>query len=876
MDRELPSADDSAPIVADRYQIRGEIGRGAMGVVFRAWDAVLQREVALKRLSSDAAGNRSGWDDLLREARAASVLRHPAIVSVHDAFQDQGACYLVEELVSGVPLRDLLGSPWELDRFRPFARECAEALAEAAAAGIVHCDLKPENILVTVEGRPRILDFGVARCPSRTMCGSDDRTMEISPEATTQSLPRLEGTASYLAPERIRGAAADTRSDLFALGVVFYEMVTGIHPYRRASVGETLAAILHETPVPASSLRPAIPEEIDALLQRLLARDPEDRPASPGCLVGLLDHPAVDDRMRPNSRAGPAQSKAVSDGRIRRGVGRIAARWPGRALVVAMIGVAGFFAVSRLARDDRTRPPGVPLLVVEPFRVLSASPGDTVFALGLTEALTTRLAGLQGIQIVTAAADPGALLALEGTVQRSRDHLRIAYRIVERKRGVVLAGSMSEGSSDDLFSLQDQVTDGVSSVLARRYGVTGASLQAPRPTDSAAAYEIYLRARGFLQRPGEAEDRRTAAGLFLRCLEIDPGFALAQAGLAEAFWKTFEETRDPTWAGQAEEAAQKALVMAPGLAEVRVALGTIYNGTGRPEKAAAEFRQALAIDPRQDAAVLGLANSEELRGDFDAAEQAYLEAIASQPDDWYVRSHLGAFYFRQVRLEDALLSFQEVIRLTPGNARAHLNLGAALQMLGREEEAIAAYETSISIKPNYRAHSNLATLYRSQGRFAEAADSYRRALELEDNDYRVWGSLAGTLTLIRGRGPEAENAYRQAVRRAERELEVRPGNPFVEAMLAQYYVELREPEKGRAMVERARAEGGNRPDVCVQVAAAYELLGDRQEALEMVCAGLDLGCEPESWTRDPAMASLAADPEFIRMVQTRHEKGDPE
>lgn len=860
MDRERLDSDGLPPSIAGRYRIREELGHGAMGTVFRAWDSVLQREVAVKRLARDAATGRGGWDHLLREARAASVLRHPAIVAVYDAFQDGEECYLVEELAAGGRLRDQLEAPWDLARFLPFARECAEALAEAAAAGIIHCDLKPENILVTAEGRPRILDFGLAHCPHRGLGDLEASTQEIGAESPTQSIPHLEGTAAYLAPERLRGAAPDARSDLFALGLVFYEMLTGVQPYRRATMAETLAAILHEQPVAASALNRSLPREIDRLLARMLARDPAGRLQSPEDLAAWLG------RIDP-SPAPPETRRAR------------AARALGPSIVI-LVAAIGFFAATRSARQPGSGPEGVALLVVEPFRSLSEVKEDSLFALGLTEALTTRLAGLQGVQVVTPTADPGARLALEGTVWRSRDRLRIAYRLVERRRGTVLSGGMPEGRADELFTLQDAVAAGVSSALARHYHLSGGALPTIRPTIrptvSPEAYDLYLRARGLLQQPGEAEDRRAAAGLFARCLEIDPSFALAQAGLAEADWKLFEETRDPSWATQAEDAAQRALVMAPGVAEVRVALGTIYNGTGRPERAATEFQEALSIDPRQDAAVLGLARSHEQQGDMAGAEQAYRKAIAGDPDDWSVRSHLGAFYFRQGRMDEALQAFLDVIRLTPRNARAHLNRGAALQMLGRDEEAVDAYETSIRLQPNYRAYSNLATLYRSQGRLQEAADRYRRALEMQDNDYRVWGSLAGTLALLRVPAAETEAAYRQAIYRAERELAVQPASPFVEAMLAQYYAELRQPEQGRALAARARAAGGDRPDVCVQVAAAYELLGDRAEALAMVARGLALGCAPEAWSADPAMTALAADPEFARLVEARQAGGDTE
>ncbi len=913
-----PRVDRPAELVGrtvGRYEIRELIGSGGMGSVYRAHDPVIDRDVAVKRLAADLADDRDRWDRLVREARAASALQHPAIAAIYDVFEHDGEGYLVEELVEGSRLRDCLGVPIELSAFLTFAEDCAGALAAAAASGIVHCDLKPENILIDAAGHPRILDFGLAfhrgergwsdgagypggrvsggsgvrvagvsgdravggagdrvpggagdRVPGGSGGGSgeDEVTAPISLSSAGSAPPsaealaavspptpaRLDGTLTYLAPERIRGSEPDVRSDLFALGVIFYEMLTLQHPFRRSAPASTIEAILRHTPPPPSAWRAGLPPEVDALVMGLLAKEPGQRCGSA---------PALRDQIR-----------AVKDALPRTGM-QTPAR---RSRVLAM----GWFAAVALAvgltmlaarhwwRRDRPPEPAAWYLVVEPFRSLSPSPGDTVFALGLTEAVQTRLAEVPGIQVVASSVDPGTPLLLEGTVQRSDENLRITCRVVERGGGKVLGGAIAEGSARDLFALQDKVTASVARTLSRRLHLAGNGSASPHPTTDVTAYDYYLQGRGYLQRPGEAEDRLIAVGLFRQALAVDPGFALAEAGLAQTYWKLFEDSHDPAWAARAEESARRALDAAPQLAEVHVALGTILQGTGKPSLAVEEFRRALEISPRNSEAFAGLATAQEALGDLDAAERTFQNAIAARPGDWMPWGKLGVFYRAHERLEEARQAFERVIALTPDNARGYVNLGVVQQELGRDAEAVASYEQSLRIKPGYRAYANLATLYRSQGRHAEAAQTYRRALALDDRDCRVWGNLGATYRQIPGSEAAADSAYRRAIALARGEWAVNRRDPMALALLAQYHAELQEAAAAREMAVRALAAGSSRPDVLVLVSAAFEILGDRRAALAAVRGAVAQGCSPETWRRDPSMDDLVRDPEFQRIV----------
>jgi tetratricopeptide (TPR) repeat protein/TolB-like protein len=653
-----------------------------------------------------------------------------------------------------------------------------------------------------------------------------------------------------MAPERIRGAEPDVRTDLFALGVIFYEMLTTRHPFRHETPAATLAAILQETPPPPSVWNPGLTPDVDALVMHLLEKDPAGRCASPQELL---------DSLRALAAATVPRATEIS---IRR-------RWaPAFTWIAAsIVAVAlGFVGVRKLWPPSGSAQAAVSYVAVEPFRSLSPTPGDTVFALGLTEAVQTRLAEVPGIQVVPIASDPGAPFLLEGTVQRSQDKLRITCRVVERKGRAILGGIVAQGNARDLFALQDKVTTSLAKTLARRLHLSAARPVESRPTSDVTAYGYYLQGRGYLQRPGETEERLVAVELFQKALASDPGFALAAAGLAQAYWKLFEDSRDPSWAVRAEEAARNALALAPQLADVHTALGTIYGGKGNPSLAAAEFRRALEIDPRGSEAFVGLAKAQESLGDLGAAERTFRDAIAARPGDWAPWSQLGGFYVTYGRFWEALQCFKHVIELTPDNARGYANLGGIYQQLGRDAEATASYERSLQIKPGYRAYANLATLYYFHHRFADAAQMYRRALLFEDHDCRVWGSLGAVYRLIPGRVAAADSAYRQAIGLAERRLQVNPNDPLDLSLLAQYYAAVGETTAARETARRAVDAGSSRPDLLVYVSAAFEILGDRATALEIVRRAVVLGCNPQAWTSDPSLEGLVKDPKFEKIV----------
>jgi tetratricopeptide (TPR) repeat protein len=544
---------------------------------------------------------------------------------------------------------------------------------------------------------------------------------------------------------------------------------------------------------------------------------------------------------------------------------------------IAALAIAGATAALALLLADRARrPPDRAAithryLAVAPFKNLSEDSQSEFFAVGLTEALQTRLAGLTGIYIVDAAADVGAKLFLEGGVQRWTDRLRITYRLVDRTVGVNVGAGVVEGAIEQLFRLQDQTAEEIAKDLAAHYNLppppSGTAEIGARPTGDVAAYDLYLQARGYLLRYQDERSVDIAIDLFQKALDRDAEMPLALAGLGEAYWKRYETTKDSTWAAEAERTAIAALEIGASLPEPHVTLGTIYFGTGKAENAAAAFRRALDLDARSDAAYRGLAKAEEALGLADSAEATFRRAIAARPDYWAGHNDLGGFYYRHGQVEKAVDCFRRVIELTPDNARGYSNLGAMYASQNRSQEAIASYERSLALKPNFRAYSNLATLYRSLGRTEEAAAMYEKALALDDRDYRVWGSLGGTYLDIAGRRAGADSALDRAIVLAEKQRAINPNDPLLLAVLSQFHAARGQRADAQRLVARALELAPEQTDVLMHATVTYELIGDRGRAVDTLGRAIRSGYAVEALEREGALRALLADEEGQRAIR---------
>ena len=408
---------------------------------------------------------------------------------------------------------------------------------------------------------------------------------------------------------------------------------------------------------------------------------------------------------------------------------------------------------------------------------------------GLTELLTVRLAQLSKrypvevvpaseirAQQVSTADDARKKLGVNLVVEGSWDfgaNNQVMYSLVDASNRRNLDAAVVHADLHNLLGAEREVVDKLLRMLQVELSPEerkAAGEEISRPD----AYQYYVRGRGYLLNYANPDNLKSAVALFKTAIDTDPKFALAYAGLAEAYWTQFQENKDQAFVPKATEACRTAARLNNRLAPVHVTFGLIYQGTGRYEDAVREFARAIELDPTSDAAYRGLASSYASMGKMHEAEDAYRRAISMRKDYWGGYSALGAFYYNAGRYDEAAAQFRRVIELVPENARGYTNLGGIFYFQGKYQQAQELFEKSLSLQPNYRAYSNLGTLYFFQARYSDAARMFEKALQVNDKDPRLWQYVAAAYYWAPGERDKARAAYQKAALMMEKELKLNP------------------------------------------------------------------------------------------------------
>jgi len=651
------------------YEIVGPVGAGGMGEVYRARDPRLGREVAVKVLAEGTEADEDRLERFEREGRAAAAIAHPNILTVHDLGVHEGRPFLVTELVPGESVRERLRrGPLRPGEAVELALQLARGVGAAHAARIVHRDLKAENLVVTPSGTLKILDFGVAKLRPE---GADAGATTLA--ETVHGL--AVGTPTSMAPEQVRGEPVDGRADLFAIGVVLYEMLTGLSPFGRPTAGATAAAVLHEEPPSLAERAPDLPPALARVVEHCLAKDPAERFQSARDLAFALESIAAE-------LESPSRSRA-------------AARRPAEAGSIAVL----------------------------PFADLSPARDQEYFCDGLAEELLNALSRVEGLRVAArsssfqfrgAGVDArvagerlGVASVLEGSVQKAGDRLRVTVRLVDVGDGYQRWSDRFDRKLEDVFAIQDEIAECVVGCLGDHLGVRFAPPAEMRPETQIDTYELYLRGRYLLN-----QFRRTtmveAIAVFERALEIDPEYAPAWAGIAEAHaWIYQWWGGDETNLREADRASARALELRPGLATVRTARGFALSLDRRYDEAEAEFEEAVRLDPKLFDAWYYWARTCFAAGRTERSAELFRRAAETRPEDFQAPILLGQSLSLLGRDDEAEAVNREGVRraeqrleLDPSDARA-LALGAtALAEVAEAERAVRWMEKALSLYPD--------------------------------------------------------------------------------------------------------------------------------------------------------------------------------
>jgi TolB-like protein/Flp pilus assembly protein TadD/predicted Ser/Thr protein kinase len=682
--------DPQKDLVLGHYRLVEKLGEGGMGVVWKARDLKLDRDVALKLLPEGAVGDPERRAFFEREAKAVAALSHPNIVTIYAIGEAKGATFFTMELVEGRPLSKLIEPGGvSLDRFLDLALPLAGAVAAAHARGIIHRDLKPGNVMIDAEGTPKILDFGLARILAPLPGPLRD-------EATTATLDAdFAGTIAYMSPEQLRSQPLDHRTDIFSLAVILFEWATGRLPFVGKTGPERIAAVLKDEPLSATELNPRLPRELDRIFRHCLEKEPRYRLAS-----------ARDLRVELES------------------LRQAGAEAPG---------------------------PGLPSIAVLPFADMSREKDQGYFCDGIAEEIINALCRVQGLRVASrtgsfqfkdGAADLreiGHALRvdhiLEGSVRKTDHRLRITVQLIEAARGFHLWSESYDRELRDVFAIQQEIAHAVVRSLRVTLTPQEKGALAEVPTSEVQAYDYYLRGRSFYYRYGR-HDIEFALQLFSRATELDPGYALAYAGQADcwSYIYLYAERKD-TVRLQAEAAGRRAVELAPESAQAQASLGVALSLGSQKEEARAAFEKAIRLDPALYEAWYFYARQAFASGDLAKARSLYEEAMRVRPEDFFAPLLVAQVYQELGRPDDARAARERGVALVakhidlhPDDARA-LYMGAnGLVALGEKEKGLEWARRARRIDPDDpMLLYNLGCIHALAGDLEEAIDCLERA-----------------------------------------------------------------------------------------------------------------------------------------------------
>jgi len=866
--------------VVGRFRIGDRLGKGGMGEVYRAEDTKLKRTVALKRLAPALRADSLYRRRFLEEAERASRFSDSHVASVHDVLEVQGEIFLILEYVEGQNLRQRLRQRLSLDEFFTIAIQCAEALVSAHKQGIVHCDIKPENIMLTNQGQVKILDFGVAKHLPRS-----DQSSTVDRAGT------FAGTPAYMSPEVLLEQAPDGRADVFSLGVVSYEVLTGQHPFMAGSFVATSDRIRRETPASIRIFNRSVPEDLEALVNKAMAKEPAHRYASAQELLDDLRN--VRDGLTPTGllRPVPLSGQERSDSK-----GRKKKAWLWATALAALV-LLSATVYRQLQSSQRLRRgvnlPGLSSIVsstpvqlaVLPFTPASNDPSSNAFCNGLTETLTAKLTQLSGnypLEVVPtseirtegvtsveqARKNFGVGLVLEGSLHGSGGQVRVTYTLVDAKTNRQIHAEMFDADVNDPFFVEDRVVDGTLRMLGLSIQTNDRVVLAAHGTGDPSAYDQFLRGRGYLLDYHKHENIDSAISAFNRALSLDPKYAEAYAGLGKAYWLGYQEGYGTSeWMQKARSACDQAVARGPRLADAYTCLGNVDRGTGQYENAVDQFQKATTLDPTSDDAFRGLADVYQKLNKISDGEATFRKAISLRPQYWDGYNWLGVFYWQQGRYDDATKMFTEVISLTPDNFRGYSNLGGIYVLQGRYQEAIPMLEKSVSIRPTAQVYNNLGNAYFSMRRFDEAARNFEEGLKFEKNTWLGWGNLGDADYWAPGRRQQASAAYREALRLADEKIRVNARDGRIWAYRATYLAMLDQQKEATESLQRSLSISPKDPDVQFRAALVYNHFGDTGRTLQRLQDALASGATASSVRDTPDFDHLRTDARFQAILR---------
>jgi serine/threonine protein kinase/Tfp pilus assembly protein PilF len=867
------------------YQIESLIGIGGMGEVYLARDERLGRKAALKLLPDNLTIDEAQLSRFKNEARSASALNHPNILTVYEIGAEGDRQFIATEFIEGVTLRASI----TCGRMKPhaaleIAAQVASALAAAHQAGVVHRDIKPENIMLRPDGYVKVLDFGIAKLTEHRPASDDDKSETT---AALQTRPGLVlGTARYMSPEQARGQKVDARSDIWSLGVVLYEMVGGRPPFRGETPSDCIAAILTMEPPPLSGVLPDVPLKLESILQKALRKNSDERYQTAREM--LADLRILKSELEADSSLPPTKARAESIvGKIKRHRRGVLLTLATALLAAAAVAYSFFFVAPARLPNEKS-------IAVLPFENLSEDKSNAYFADGIQDEILTRLSKIADLKVISRTSTQrykkthqklseianqlGVANLLEGSVQKTHDQVRVTVQLISAANDSHLWAETFDRKLTDIFSVESEVAKAIADQLRAKLTGQEEQIIAARPTENPEAYDAYLRGLAYSLRTGNSPANTLAAQKYLKeAVRLDPKFALAWALLSYVDALGYLTlTLQPTAALRDEtgQAAETALALQPNLGEAILAKGYYYYACLKDYDAAVRyFEQARQLLPNSSQIPESLAVVARRRGQWERSESYFNEAERLDPRNVSLLTQHAQSYMLVRRFPEALRKFDQVLDITPddvdtiaqkaGIAQAQGDLtraGVLLAPLHPPPDDTGALEIQVYQAILERRPAEMISL------LEEILTNPDPALGYNNGELRFW---LGWAQQVAGDHAAAQESFRLARSELEPLLKEQPDNYVLIGDLALVNMALGDKTAAFALAEQAMSvlplekdavDGPVPIEVLARVAAQ---LGEPDRAIAALQKLLSIPSEGALASRVPLTpALLRLDPMF--------------
>src|SRR5438105_4446796 len=791
---ELLTNDGAGALVGEligHYRIEALIGVGGMGEVYLARDERLGRKVALKLLPKRLTADQTQLSRFKTEARSASALNHPNILTVYEIGAEGNRQFIATEFIEGMTLRASLAcGRMNLHAALEIAVQVASALAAAHETGVVHRDIKPENIMLRPDGYAKVLDFGIAKLTEQRP--PSDR-YEVGTTALLQTRPGLVlGTAHYMSPEQTRGQKVDARSDIWSLGVVFYEMVGGIPPFRGETPSDCVASILKTEPPPLCSVLPDVPPNLESILQKALRKNSEERYQTIKEMLADLRNLKGELEAESSSPQTKARGESI--------VSKIKRHKRGVLLTLAAILVAAAFAYSFFFVAPGASPNEKSIAVL-PFENLSEDKSNAYFADGIQDEILTRLSKIADLRVISRtstqrykdtsqnlsdiAKQLGVANLLEGSVQKTNDQVRVNVQLIRASNDSHLWAETFDRGLTDIFSVESEVAKAIADQLRAHLSGQEEQVIAARPTDDPEAYDAYLRGLAYTLKTGDSPANALGAQKYLReAVRLDPKFALSWALLSyvDALgYLTLTLQPTDTLREETRQAAETALTLQPNLGEAVLAKGYYYYACLKDyDTAVRYFEQARPLLPNSSQIPESLAYVARRRGQWDRSESYFNEAERLDPRNVnLLTSHAGSSIVQR-RFPEAMRKFDQDLNITPDDVDTLAEQAGIAQARGdlpRAAALLAPLHPPADDTGALEIQVYQAILERQPGqmisRLKEILAKPDPALGYNNGELRFW---LGWAQEIAGDHSAAQESFRQARGELEPFLKDQPDN----------------------------------------------------------------------------------------------------